>query len=64
MPKLDLTDRFCATIKTQRIEDYFDAKTTGLGLRVSPSGGKVWSVMFTNPGDGKRARVTLGRIPQ
>jgi hypothetical protein len=39
MPKLDLTDRFCATIKTQRIEDYFDAKTTGLGLRVSPSGG-------------------------
>ena len=63
MPKLDLTDRFCATVKTQRIEDYFDAKTTGLGLRVSPSGGKVWSVMFTSPGDGKRARVTLGRYP-
>jgi integrase len=63
MPKLDLTDRFCATIKTQRIVDFFDSKTTGLGLRVSPSGGKVWSVMFTEPRDGKRARVTLGKYP-
>ena len=36
MPRLDLTDRFVATIKTKKIVDYFDAKTTGLGLRVSP----------------------------
>jgi integrase len=63
MPKLDLTDRFCATIKTSTISDYFDAKTTGLGLRVSPAGGKVWSMMFTNPIDGKRARITLGKYP-
>ena len=50
MPRLDLTDRFCATIKTKKLIDYFDARTTGLGLRVSPTGVKAWSVMFTIPG--------------
>jgi integrase len=63
MPKLDLTDRFCSTIKTDRNEDYFDAKTTGLGLRVSASGVKAWSVIFTSPKDGKRARLSLGHYP-
>ena len=63
MPKLDLTDRFCSTIKTTRNEDYFDAKTTGLGLRVSPSGVKAWSVIFTSPKDGKRSRLSLGHYP-
>ena len=63
MPRLDLTDRFCATIKTKKLVDYFDAKTTGLGLRVSPTGVKAWSVMFTIPGSQKRARLSLGSYP-
>jgi integrase len=63
MPKLDLTDRFISTIKTKSIADYFDAKTVGLGLRVSPSGVKAWSVMFTVPGSQKRARLSLGTYP-
>jgi integrase len=63
MPKLDLTDRFVATIKTKTVADYFDAKTTGLGLRVSPTGVKAWSVMFTIPGTQKRGRLSLGTYP-
>jgi hypothetical protein len=45
-----------ATVKATAKADYFDSKTTGLGLRVSPSGVKAWSVMFDSPKDGKRAR--------
>jgi hypothetical protein len=63
MPRLDLTDRFCATIKTKKLTDYFDSRTIGLGLRVSPTGVKAWSVMFTIPGTQKRARLSLGSYP-
>ena len=63
MPKVNLTDRFVATIKTKKPADYFDSKTTGLGLRVSPTGVKSWSVMFTIPGTQKRGRLSLGTYP-
>jgi integrase len=63
MPKLDLTDRFIATIKTKKIVDYFDAKTRGLAIRIAPTGVKSWSVMFTVPGTEKRARLSLGTYP-
>ena len=63
MPKINLTDRFVATAKAKAKTDYFDSKTTGLGLRVSPSGVKAWSVMFDSPKDGKRARLSLGHYP-
>jgi integrase len=63
MPKVDLTDRFCATIKAKANTDYFDAKTTGLGLRVTPTGVKAWSVIYTSPTTGKRARLSLGHYP-
>jgi integrase len=61
--KVDLTDRFCATIKSEKVVDFFDAKTKGLGLRVSPTGSKSWAVMFTIPGSQKRARLVLGTYP-
>jgi integrase len=61
--KVDLTDRFCATIKAEKTADFFDAKTKGLGLRVSPSGVKAWSVMFTVPGTQRRGRLSLGSYP-
>ena len=35
--RVDLTDRFCATVKNEQAADYFGAKTVGLGLRVLPS---------------------------
>ena len=37
MPKVNLTDRFVARVTATAKTDYFDSKTTGLGLRVSPS---------------------------
>jgi integrase len=64
MPKLDLSDRFIATLKAKKKPvDYFDSRTTGLGLRVSPTGLKAWSVMFTLPDTEKRARLSLGSYP-
>jgi Arm DNA-binding domain len=61
MPRVELTDRFVAGSK---YGDYFDAKTPGLNLRVTPNGVRSWFLIFTSPKDGKRARATLGRYPQ
>jgi integrase len=65
MPKLELSDRFIATLKPQenKAADYFDSKARGLNLRITPTGVKAWSVMFTSPKDGKRARLSLGTYP-
>jgi integrase len=65
MPKLELSDRFIATLKPQgdAAADYFDSKAKGLNLRITPTGVKAWSVMFTSPKDGKRARLSLGTYP-
>ena len=61
MPRVILTDRFVSGAK---MGDYFDAKTAGLNLRVTPNRVKSWFAVFTSPRDGKRARVKLGRYPQ
>jgi len=61
--KLDLTDRFCASIKTTGNADYFDAKLPGLALRVASTGVKSWALFYTAPGTDKRARKVLGRYP-
>ena len=45
-----------------RIE-YFDAKTTGLGLRVSAGGRKTWFVMYRAKGDPRKHRLTLDGYP-
>ena len=65
MPKIELSDRFIATLKPQTggAQDYFDTKAKGLNLRVTPTGVKAWSVMFTSPRDSKRARLSLGTYP-
>ena len=63
MARVELSDRFVATIKTNETADFFDSKTKGLGLRVAPSGTKAWSVMYTVPGSDKRARLSLGTYP-
>jgi integrase len=63
MPKVNLTDRFCATVTARSITDFFDIKTKGLNLRVAPSGSKSWAVMFTSPETEKRARMMLGTYP-
>jgi integrase len=62
--KVDLSDRFIAGLKPNKTaQDYFDTKARGLNLRVTPNGVKAWSVMFTSPRDGKRARLSIGTYP-
>jgi hypothetical protein len=64
--KLLLTDRFCDRAKPQNDlaqTDYFDETVSGLALRVAASGRKTWTLHFTSPGDGKRARLTLDTYP-
>ena len=39
--RVELTDRFIATIKANTITDFFDAKTKGLSLRVAPTGHEI-----------------------
>ena len=61
MPRVALTDRFVAGAKAGEADrvEYFDEKTPGLALRVSPAGVKSWVLIFTSPKDDKRARLTL-----
>jgi integrase len=58
--KVQLTDRFCASAKSQAVQtDYFDATIPGLALRVTSGGTKSWTLLHGIP----RRRQTLGRYP-
>ena len=64
MPRLALTDRFCAKARSaegQPQTDYFDTAVPGLALRVSASGRRSWTYMFT--WSGQRKRMGLGTYP-
>ena len=66
MPTVALTDRFCASAKTLKSTprtDYFDETVPGLALRVTEHGHRSWCFHFRAPGDGKRARATIGTYP-
>jgi integrase len=65
MPKVELKDRFCASVKpgADKVE-YFDTVTTGLAFMVTPAGAKTFYLAYTSPTDGKRARMKLGRYPE
>jgi integrase len=60
--KLQLTDRFCATIKPRAAQtDYIDETVPGLTLRVSKHGTKAFNLLYTT--GGKLHRLGLGRYP-
>ncbi|MFD1982401.1 tyrosine-type recombinase/integrase [Mesorhizobium newzealandense] len=63
MPTIELTDRFCQTAKAVdgKQTDYFDTVVKGLSLRASPAGTRAFYLNYTRPGDGKRARMKIGR---
>ncbi len=46
MPRIALTDRFVAGIRQRERENYFDLKTRGLVLRVTPAGTKSWYFVY------------------
>jgi hypothetical protein len=64
MPQIAFTDRFCSTAKAEGLRtEYRDVLVPGLALRVTNTGQRSWSFLFTSPRDGKRARVTIGTYP-
>jgi hypothetical protein len=64
MPRVALTDRFCASAKPiGGRTDFFDETVLGLALRVTESGHRSWCYHFRSPRDGKRARATIGTYP-
>jgi integrase len=64
MPRVKLTDRFCAAAPAAGTQtDYFDETVPGLALRVTAGGYRSWTFNFTSPRDQKRARATIGTYP-
>jgi integrase len=65
MARVALTDRMILHAKANGAPqaDFFDEKEPGLALRVSATGRKSWCFFYTRPGDGKRARITVGSYP-
>ena len=66
MPSENFTAGWLDKVKppaTGRV-DFFDTKLTGLGLRVSATGKKVWFVFHRKPGEVSSSRHTIGRYPE
>jgi integrase len=65
MPTIAMTAQWVERSRSQSAtrEDWFDTKATGLGLRISPTGKKVWFVMYRVRGDSLKRRVTLEPYP-
>src|SRR3954451_6218489 len=61
MPTVSLTDRFVASARSTSRVVYFDTKTRGLALRVTPAGAKTWSFVYR--GGSKPKWLTLGTYP-
>jgi integrase len=62
--RLNFTDRAVASLKAAdtRQTEHFDAKVTGLALRISSTGARSWFFHFTDTG-GRRVRAKLGSYP-
>jgi integrase len=63
---MNLTDRFVAAAKSpdKPQTDYFDDVVRGRSLRVTSAGRKTWTLTYTRPSNGKRARISLGTYPE
>ena len=58
---MNLTDRFVASARSASRVVYFDTKTRGLALRVTPAGAKTWSFVYRV--DRRPKWLTLGSYP-
>ncbi len=63
MPTCSFTNRWIDAVKLPEKGqmDYFDERTTGLGLRLSSAGRKSWFVMYRHAG--RLRRYTIGTYP-
>jgi integrase len=63
MPTANLTDRKIDSLKPGKdLVEWWDEKTPGFGIRVSPKGKKTWFVMYRFAG--LRRRLKFGRYPE
>lgn len=65
MPTAKMTARWVETIAPppEGRLDYFDKKQSGLTLRVSQTGKKVWGVIYRVRGQSRKHRLTLEHFP-
>jgi hypothetical protein len=61
MPEKSLTDRFVASVRSTTRENYFDSKTSGLVLLMTPTGVKTWKFVYRPVA--KPHWLTLGSYP-
>ncbi len=59
-PKVAWNTKGLEALAVASRSDFTDPKTEGLSLRVTPSGGKSWSLLYVRKSDGKKRRVTIG----
>jgi len=67
MPTLRLTTRAVEAVQTEEGRtqtDFVDTSVAGLVLRVGAGGTKAWSLVYSHPITGRRARVKIGRFPE
>ena len=69
MPHMKFTPMGIKNLKPQKkpVEYFEQGRQKGegsFGIRVQPSGGKTWFVMYWSPKDGKKRRFTLGTYPR
>jgi integrase len=64
MARKAFTDRFIASLKPPKTGqvDWYDAKTSGLGIRVSHGGTRAFFIKYTH--QGRQRRRSLGRYPE
>lgn len=63
MPRKNLTVRFVESVKVETRTDFWDDVVRGLVLRVSETGVKSWTVVYTQESDSTKRRVTIGKFP-
>ena len=63
MARKVLTARFVDSARVDVRTDFWDDLVRGLVFRVSPTGAKSWTAVYTRESDGAKRRVTLGKYP-
>lgn len=65
MPSQVLTDAFIRALKPgDKLTEYWDAKVSGLCLRVMPTGVKTWTFRYRPKGSASNKRPRGGRYPE
>ena len=62
--ELKWTTKSLEALSVKQRTDFTDPQTKGLALRVTPTGTKSWSLLYTRKSDGEKRRVSIGSFPE